>query len=186
MVRSRYDRGAWERRRKAPGTSVEVADRVELPVDAETAWARLRDVDAAAACLPGIVPGSLRAVDGGYEAELRQTALGVTATWALRAQLSPSDADRRLDVRLEGDERRLGMRMEGEATVSVADGAATALDYRGRISVEGRLAASGAPIVRNVVEGTLRSFVDSLAGREPEPPRPGLLRRLARALKRRR
>lgn len=184
MVRSRYDRVAWERRRKEPGTSVEVADRVQVPVDAATAWARVRAVEAAASCLPGLVPGSLHALgDGRFEAMLRQTALGVTATWRLQAELTPSEADRRLEVRLEGDEPRLGMRMRARATVAVeaSDGAAV-LDYRGDVRIDGRLAASGAPIVRGIVEETLRRFVDSLAGGETRRA-DGLLARLRQALR---
>jgi len=181
-VRSRYERGAWERRRrKAPGTSVQVADRVELPVSVEAAWQRLREVEGAAACLPGLVAGSLHpAGDGAFEATMRQTTLGVTASWALRAEFVASDADRRLEVRLSGEDARLGMTMSGNATVTVADaGGRAALDYRSDVRVEGRLAATGGPIIRGVVEQTLKSFVDSLAGREPEARR-GLRGRLRR------
>lgn len=181
-MKPRYERGAWARSgRKAPGTSVQFADRVELPVSAETAWARLRDVEAAAACLPGLVAGSLRPAGGGaFEATMRQTTLGVTASWALRAELVASEADRRLDVRLNGRDARLGMTMTGDATVTVADdGGRAALDYRTDVRVEGRLAATGGPIIRGVVEETLRSFVGSLAGREPEARR-GLKGRLRR------
>jgi carbon monoxide dehydrogenase subunit G len=171
VVRSRYDRGAWERRRKEARIRVDVADRVELPVGAETAWARLADIESVATSLPGLVPGSLRALGGGvFEASMCHAALGVTGRWTVRAEIAADDPSRRLVVRLSGQEPLLGMRLGGEMAAFIAAvGERAELAYRGDFLVEGRLAAAGRPIIRAVVEQASRGFVRSLSEPEPTP-----------------
>lgn len=155
----------WSRRkRQPPRTTVDIEERVPLGVPAPDAYARLLDVESVGLCLPGLVPGSLRPDgDGSLRAVLRQTALGVTATWQLLVTMRPSPEARRLEIGLDGREQRLGMHLVGTADVAVVEsGARATLSCTGHVSVEGRLAAAGGPIIRKVVEETLRRFVSAL------------------------
>jgi carbon monoxide dehydrogenase subunit G len=167
-VRDRSDTSAWNRRRRPPPkTVVDVADRVQIAAPADEVFPRLLDVEFVAGCLPGIVPGSLAALDdGAYAATVRQTVLGVPATWRLRVTIAPDPAQRAVAIGLSGDEQRLRMTMTGTAGVRVADGppGTTDLDYDGHVEVEGRLAAAGGPVVRKLVGEILERFVGSLAG----------------------
>lgn len=158
---------------------MELADRVALGISPEKAWERLNDVEMVAACIPGLVPGSLERIgEHEFRALLTKTALGVTATWSLSADVRPSASDRRLAVRLEGEEPRLGLRLAGHATLGVEEGTTSpsTLDYRARMEVTGRLAATGAPVIGSQVDGIVRRFVASVA--EAPIARPRLLRRL--------
>ncbi len=163
----RGDDDAWNRRRRpTPKAAVDVADLVVVPAGAEAIIARLRDVEFVASCLPGIVPGSLApAQNGTYGAEMRQTAIGVTATWTITIALDAPPTRRGVAVVLSGAEPRLHLTMTGTADVDVgADGdAGTPVDYRGHVVVEGRLAATGGPIIRRLVGEILDRFVVALA-----------------------
>ncbi len=178
-------RGAWERRRRTVSTSVDLADRVALTLPPEDAWTRLMDVEAVAARIPGLVPGSLERVgEHGFQGRIRKTALGVTANWSLAADVRPSPDEGRLSVRLEGVEPRLGLRLTGSATLEVAPGTTSPsdLDYRAHVEVTGRLAAAGAPIIRGAVDDIVRRFVATV-GEVPPAPRGPLRRLLVRLLR---
>ncbi len=166
---------AWNRRRRAtPKAEVDVADRVIVPADGEAIVARLRDVEFVAGCLPGLVPGSLApAEDGAFRAQPRQTAVGVTATWDLVIGLDAPPARQGVAVALSGSEARLHLTMAGTADVDVGAGEAggTPVDYRGHVAVEGRLAATGGPIIRRIVGEILERFVAALAASGREAPR---------------
>lgn len=175
MVTRSSDGAGWERRRRSPRTTVDVADDVPLAAPAEEVYERLLDVETAALCLPGLVPGSL-AKDGvdSFRAVVKQTVIGVPATWRLRTTMQPDPATRRLTIGLEGDEPRLGLHLVGAADVVVRERptAACALEYTGHVEVEGRLAATGAPIINRLVDETLRSFVAALGTTAPPQPEP--------------
>lgn len=178
-------REAWERRRRPVSTSVDLADRVALALPPEDAWRRLMHVEAVAACIPDLVPGSLERVgEHAFRGRIRKTAVGVTANWSLAADLRPSPDEGRLAVRLEGDEPRLGLRLTGSATLQVAPGTASPsdLDYRAHVEVTGRLTAAGAPMIRSAVDDIVRRFVASV-GEVPPAPRGALRRLLVRLLR---
>jgi carbon monoxide dehydrogenase subunit G len=164
-----------ERAKKKPSTTVDVADRVEVDAAQAAVWARLGDVDAVAQCLPGLVEGSLApAGDKRYTALLEHSAMGFTAHWDMVATIELSEPDQRMHVVLEGKDPKLGLTMDGWATV-VLDGAAgdgggrtSALDYTGHVHVEGSLAGVGGPIIRGIVGDALDRFVGGVSGREPE------------------
>jgi carbon monoxide dehydrogenase subunit G len=165
-VRDRADTSAWDRRRRAPPRAVvDVADTVALTTAVADVYPRLADAGFVAACLPGLVPGSLAANhDGSYAAAVRQTVVGVTATWQLRVTVEPDEPRHRVDIYLSGSERRLRMTMLGGAGVTVAqtNTASSKLTYTGHVEVEGRLAAAGGPIIRRLVGETLQRFVARL------------------------
>lgn len=171
---------AWERRRRTASTAVDLADRVALVLSPDDAWRRLNDVEAVAACIPGLVPGSLERIgEHEFRGKLRKTALGVPAAWSLKADLQPSEGDRRLAVRLEGEEPRLGLRLSGWATLAVGAGTATPsdLDYRAHVEITGRLAGAGGPVIRDVVDNIVRRFVATV-GEVPAAAPRGVLGRL--------
>jgi carbon monoxide dehydrogenase subunit G len=165
-----------ERAKRKPSTTVDVGDRVEVEADRAAVWARLQDVDAVAQCLPGLVEGSLApAGENRYTAMLEHTAMGFTARWDLVATIELSAPEQRMHVVLEGKDPKLGLTMDGWATVvldgSAADGGgahASALDYTGHVHVEGSLAGVGGPIIRSIVGDALDSFVQGVSGREVE------------------
>jgi carbon monoxide dehydrogenase subunit G len=183
-VVTRRDAAGWERRRRAPPrTSVYVADEMTLEAPAAEVFARLRDADTVALCLPGVVDGSLTAHDDdSVTVQVRQTVLGVAANWQLRMRMRPDALSKRLEIGLTGIEQRLGMKLNGDAAVTVAELSArtTALGYRGHVTVEGRLATTGAPIINRIVEETLRRFAAALgspAGTSQVAPRRRVLAR---------
>jgi carbon monoxide dehydrogenase subunit G len=166
MVRTNRDTAGWERRRRAPPKiEVDVADELALRSDVEDVFERLRDIDTVALCLPGLVPGSLQSEDGERVfGSVRQTVLGVTATWQLEMTMRPDPLGRTLSIELDGVEQRLGMKLTGVANVAVvpASAASTTLRYTGHVAVEGRLASTGAPVIHRLVQETLRRFVEAL------------------------
>lgn len=183
MVRSARGAGGWERRRRSASTVIDLADRVRLPVGPDEAWARMADVELVASCIPGIVPGSIEQTgEHAFAGRLVKTAVGVTATWNLRAELFPSEAARCLRVTLEGEEPRLALHLGGwaELEIGTADAGEADLDYRGHIEVTGRLAATGGPVIRGTVDGIVRRFVAAVA--QVETPKGPLGRAIDRLL----
>ena len=175
-----------ERARRKPSTTVNVGDRIEIDAAPAAIWARLEDVDAVAECLPGLVEGSLApAGDGRYAGLLEHSAMGFTAHWNLLATIELSAPERRMHVVLEGKDPKLGLTMDGWATV-VLDGdggdRVSTLEYSGHVHVEGSLAGVGGPIIRGIVTDALDSFVQGVSGREPEA-RPGPVARFWRRIR---
>jgi carbon monoxide dehydrogenase subunit G len=164
-----------ERAKRKPSTTVDVGERVKVDAPPAAVWARLEDVDAVAQCLPGLVEGSLTpAGENRYTALLEHTAMGFTARWDLLATIELSTPEQRMHVVLEGKDPKLGLTMDGWATV-VLDGSAggvggrtSALDYTGHVHVEGSLAGVGGPIIRSIVSDALDRFVHGVGGGEPE------------------
>jgi carbon monoxide dehydrogenase subunit G len=137
--------------------------------------AQLRDIEFVVECLPGLVPGSLvPGQDGGYVAQMKTTAVGVTAIWDLSIGYDAPPTRDGIAVELSGAERRLNLSMTGTADVAIApeDRPGAAIDYRGHVTVEGRLAATGAPIIRRLVSEILDRFVTALAAPEATAPSP--------------
>lgn len=185
MVKGRHDMSTWGRKRPTPSTTVKVDDVVSLPVCADVAWARVLDVKAVASCLPGLVPDTLRLLDDGqYQARVQALAIGVTATWEMTARLAPDEASRRLAITLEGDDHRLGLRLDGTADLQVQPNGTinSQLAYAGTVTVQGRLAAAGGPIISAVVANMVQRFVHSLSG--ATVPQPRRLRRVGLILAR--
>lgn len=163
-----------ERAKRKPSTIVNVGDRVEVDAPSKVVWARLEDVDAVAHCLPGLVEGSLaRAGDNRYRAELEHAAMGFTARWDLLATIELSAPEQRMHVVLEGKDPKLGLTMNGWATLVLAGptdegGGTSSLGYTGHVQVEGSLAGVGGPIIRGIVADVLDRFVQGVSGREVE------------------
>lgn len=170
-----------ERAKRKPSTTVDVGERVEVDAAPAAVWARLEDVDAVAQCLPGLVEGSLTpAGENRYTALLEHSAMGFTARWDLVATIELTEAERRMHVVLEGKDPKLGLTMDGWATVVLDGGDAgptAALDYTGHVHVEGSLAGVGGPIIRGIVADALDRFVQGVSGREVEAA-PGPFARL--------
>lgn len=145
-----------------------------MPVSADVAWRHVQDIRAVAACIPGLVPGSIEQVsDDTFRGTLRHLAMGVPSTWQLEAAVTRADPDRRLDIHLEGEEERLDLHLSGDAALSIDDvGELAALTYTGDLTVRGRLAGAGGPIIERVVASIIERFVQSVgAGGEVQPHR---------------
>jgi carbon monoxide dehydrogenase subunit G len=166
---------AWGRRkREVPSTTVQLADRIEMPVSADVAWRHVQDIQAVAACIPGLVPGSLEQVsEDAFRGTLRHLALGVPSTWRLEAVVTRADPDRRLDIHLDGEEERLDLHLSGDAALSIDQvDELAALTYTGDLTVRGRLAGAGGPIIERVVASIIERFVESVgAGGQVAPHR---------------
>ena len=178
MATSKAD---WSRRtaKKTAGTTVSLDDVVALPVTPDVAWTRLEDVPLVASCLPGLDPATLVAVGPDtFRARMANTVMGITANWDLSATISPEAGRRMLKVLLEGEDRRLNMRLDGVANVVVrADETGRALlDYTANLRIDGSLAAMGAPVIRSILADAIAQFVAVVGGQEPVERRSLLAR----------
>ena len=155
---------AWgKRKRPEPSTDVVLDDSIEMPVSAEVAWAHLQDIDALAACIPGLQPESVvQTSPTTFQGTLRHVALGVPSTWRLTANVVRSEPDRALEVHLDGVEERLGLRLLGDARLVIVDTAPARLDYTGELTVRGRLAGAGGPIIDRVIASIIERFVEGV------------------------
>jgi carbon monoxide dehydrogenase subunit G len=173
-------------RKKTAGTTVKLDDRVAIEAAPDQAWTRLSDVPFVASCLPGLVPGSLEALDDRrFRARMVHSVMGVDATWDLDATINPFPADRRLEVLLAGKESRLSMTMDGNARVALSpdEPSGSVLDYTADIRVAGSLAAMGGPVIRSVMGDALAGFVAAVGGQEVQArPKGGRLRQALRRL----
>jgi carbon monoxide dehydrogenase subunit G len=171
-VSRRGDDQGWERRtRSPPKTVVEIEDRTAVQVGPAEVFQRLTDVEFVAGCLPGLVPGSLEPADGGqFVTRVRQTVVGVTATWQLTVRIDPDESARHVAITLAGNEPRLRMTLEGlaQVTVEVDANDDSVLAYSGHVEVVGKLAAAGGPIIRRNVAEILERFVAGLGGTHAE------------------
>lgn len=179
MATSKAD---WSRRtaKKTAGTTVSLDDVVALPATPDVVWTRLEDVPLVASCLPGLDPATLVAVGPDtFRARMANTVMGITANWDLSATISPEAGRRVLTVVLEGEDRRLNMRLDGVANVVVrADETGRALlDYTANLRIDGSLAAMGAPVIRSILADAIAQFVAVVGGQE-RVERRSLLARL--------
>jgi carbon monoxide dehydrogenase subunit G len=184
MATSKAD---WSRRtaKKTVGTTVSLDDVVALPATPDVAWTRLEDVPLVASCLPGLDPATLVAVGPDtFRARMANTVMGITANWDLSATISPEAGRRVLNVVLEGEDRRLNMKLDGVANVVVrADETGRALlDYTANLRIDGSLAAMGAPVIRSILADAIAQFVAVVGGHEPVERR-SLLARLRERLR---
>ena len=169
MATSKAD---WSRRtaKKTAGTTVSLDDMVALPTTPDVAWTRLEDVPLVASCLPGLDPATLVAVGPDtFRARMANTVMGITANWDLSATISPEAGRRVLNVVLEGEDRRLNMKLDGVANVVVrADETGRALlEYTANLRIDGSLAAMGAPVIRSILADAIAQFVAVVGGHEP-------------------
>lgn len=186
------DTRAWERRRRAvPSTTVSLSGAVDLPVPVDAAWDFLQDTEAVAACIPGLEPDSIERIDDDtFRGSLRHLAMGVPSRWQLEAGVRRAPAERSFAVRLDGTEPRLGLTLGGDAQLWVRLGSdGPELAYAGELTVTGRLAEAGGPIIERVVASIIERFVENVrgAGTPGAPPSwwARLLDRLTRPFRRR-
>lgn len=148
-----------------------------MDVSTKDVLTRLRDAEFVAGCLPGLVPGSLqRRDDGVYLAQMQFKAVGVTATWELEVNHDASPDVSGIRISMAGKDPKLGLTMHGNADVDVSsvEQVKSRLDYKGNILVEGRLAATGGPLIRRIVDDILERFMAAITAHgeiEEEAPR---------------
>ena len=118
----------------------------------------------------------------------RHVALGVPSTWRLEAHVGRSDADRALQIHLDGTEQRLDLRLQGDAHLRIGEGVAAGseLAYAGDLTVTGRMAGAGGPMIERIVASMIERFVQRVgsAGTAGAPSPGWWPRRLARVLRR--
>jgi carbon monoxide dehydrogenase subunit G len=170
MTTRKADWGKRTATKKTPGTTVELADQVEVPSTPGQVWVRLEDVPLVASCLPGLDPASLVAEsDTAYRARMANTVMGISANWDLRATIEPDAPNRQLTVRLDGTDSRLNMKMNGVAEVRVVPGESVGvaiLDYTANLRIDGSFAAMGGPVVRSIMADALAQFISVMGGVE--------------------
>lgn len=172
----------WSKRtaKKTAGTTVVLNDHVIVPVTTDRAWSRLEDVPLVASCLPGLDPTTLVAEsDNVFRARMVNTVMGISANWDLRATIEPDATSRVLRVLLEGEDPKLNMKLNGDATVEVkpADGDSSLLDYVANLRIDGSLAAMGGPVIKAILADAIEQFVAVVGGQEVTP-KPSPLQRL--------
>lgn len=169
-----------------PSTTVSLTDTVVMPVAPGVAWRHLHDIEAVAACIPGLVPGSVEQVGvDSFRGSLRHLALGIPSLWRLTARVEISEPDRTLTIHLDGTEERLDLALVGDARLSIGSGEATcaALAYSGDLTVTGRLAGAGGPIIERVVASIIERFVEAVGGAGVVPVKIGWRARLMARLR---
>jgi carbon monoxide dehydrogenase subunit G len=146
-----------------------VRDRAVVRGTPEQVWAVIEDPDALARVLPGAE--SIEAVGPG---QLRGVLASKIQFLTVRADVSASfhDADRPRHLRLQLDGRPRGL--AGSFAVSVpfdlapvnpaatGDGPATEVRYSVDLQVSGRLAAFGAPLLRDTMRRQIATLVANL------------------------
>jgi len=177
----------WSKRtaKKTAGTTVVLDDTVSVPTSTDVVWARLEDVPLVASCLPGLDPTTLvDEGDGVFRAQMRNTVMGISANWDLRATIRPDSARRVLEVGLEGEDQKLNMKLHGTAHVLVQSQGEleSLLDYVADLRVDGSLAAMGGPVIRAIIADAITQFVSVVGGRT-ELERVAWYRRALNALR---
>jgi len=166
--------GAWEKRRRdVPSTTVHLDDTIDVPVAIDDAWRFLQDTHAIAGCIPGLVPDSVvQEAPDRFRATLRHVALGVPSTWELVATVRRDQVAKTVDIHLDGTEARIGLTLVGDTglVLTAADGSHARLSYRGDLTVQGRLAGAGGPVIERVISSIIQRFLVEIgsAGRVPE------------------
>lgn len=181
MATKKVDWGSRTAKRSA-GTDVVLDDGLDIPASRSVLWARIGDIPFVASCLPGVVPESLQEISATeYRALMLQSVMGYDSKWDLHATIEPAPDDHRLTVTFDGADARLGMTLEGTATLAVLEQGpeAARVDYKAKLRVNGSLAALGGPIIRSTIADAISSFVAGVGGAEPPataPTRFALLR----------
>lgn len=167
MVARARGGSAWEDKRERPpvGCMVDVSDHLPVAAEPSAVFERLLNMENVVRLLPGLQPGSLRQVEAGkYEVVIKKTVLGVAALWDMRILQEADPEMRRVTLLLDGEDKRLGLTLTGNATIDVGgEGDSTNLEYTGHVQVLGRLAAAGGPIMRKLIEEILQRFMCSLS-----------------------
>jgi carbon monoxide dehydrogenase subunit G len=152
-------------------------------------WAALNDPDTLKACLPGcesIVPDG----PGAYRIVMAAKVGPVSAKFTGRLQLADVEPMRGYTLRFDGQGGAAGF-AKGEANVSLADadaGTATALSYRAKAQVGGKIAQIGSRLVdgaaTKLADDFFARFANSVAPPAAvaapvppaaQPPAPGVL-----------
>lgn len=179
--------GSWDRRRRSvPSATVRLDDTIDVPVRLDDAWAFLQDTRAIAGCIPGLDPASVvQETETRFRASLRHVALGVPSTWDLSAEVNRDESAHAVTILLDGDEVRLSLRLAGNARLVLAPSGEDAahLSYAGDISVSGRLAGAGGPIIEKVIGNIIQRFLVEVGSAGQAPP-PGRWRRFTAWLRR--
>jgi len=107
-----------------------------------------------------------------FRATLRHVALGVPSTWELVATVRRDQVAKTVDIHLDGTEARIGLTLAGDTglVLTAADGSHARLSYRGDLTVQGRLAGAGGPVIERVISSIIQRFLVEIgsAGRVPE------------------
>lgn len=162
-------------------------DTIDVPVSIVDAWRFLQDTHAIAACIPGLVPDSVvQESPTRFRGVLRHVALGVPSTWELVATIARDQSARTVDIHLDGEESRLALTLVGDTglVLSDVDTSHARLAYHGDLTVSGRLAGAGGPVIERVISSIIQRFLVEIgsAGRVPE--RAGMWARLVAWLRR--
>jgi carbon monoxide dehydrogenase subunit G len=175
----------WSKRtaKKTAGTTVQLDDRVVVPVSPDLAWQRLEDVPLVASCLPGLDPSTLVAEsDNVFRARMVNTVMGISANWDLKATIQPDPSRRVLDVVLDGEDGKLNMKLAGVASIKVepSEMGEALLDYTANLRIDGSLAAMGGPVIRSILSDAIDQFVNVVGGSAPIEKAPWRVRFLER------
>lgn len=172
MTSRKADWGARTSKRSA-GTDVVLDDSLAIPASRRVLWARIGDIPFVASCLPGLVAESLQEISPTeYRAIMLQSVMGYDSKWDLHATIEPFDAEHRLNVTFDGSDTRLGMTLQGTASLSVQEQAPdeSLVEYQANLRVSGSLAALGGPIIRSTIADAIAGFVAGVGGAEPAAP----------------
>lgn len=143
-------------------------DRLTVAASPEAIWAILEDVDALGRVLPGVERIEARG-PGAFDATLSARIQFLTVRADVEATLDALEPPRRARLRITGRPRGLVGSFTADVPfelLPVADGASasprTEVDYRVELSLGGRLAAFGAPLLRDTFRRQVATLVANL------------------------
>ncbi len=139
-----------------------------LSTDADQAWALVRDIAQVARCLPNVE--SLEAVaDGRYRAVVADAVGPFRVRVEAELVVVASDAERRLEVTVKGEDRRTKTRVSGTLAAAVVDAAgASALSVTARTEILGTLATLGSGPIRRRADEIFAKVLPCLVARLAE------------------
>lgn len=141
-----------------------------LSSGADQAWALVRDVIEVARCLPNVE--RIEAVsDGRYRAVVADAVGPFRVRLEVDLNVVASDAERRLEVTLKGEDRRTKTRVSGTLAAAVSGAADEAtLSITAQAEILGTLASLGAGPIRRRTDEIFASVLPCLVARSAERP----------------
>ena len=143
---------------------IALAQRIELPLPPDAAWAALWDVPEVARCVPGCQGVEEVEPRRRYRATVKDRVGPFSVTIPLDVTVEPSEGQRALRITATGRDSVLGspvrMSLVARLTAGASGGSCLALD--GQAEIGGKLAALGQAVMHRKTRDTLDLFARQL------------------------
>lgn len=139
-----------------------VEDNFTVPVPVEKVWAFLQDIPQMSTCVPGVEEVTEVAPDT-YRGRVSVQVGPLKASFGGEARIVQREPMSRMVAEVKGEDPRLASIVEGqfEGLLEPTEGGTT-LTYRIHLSLRGRIAQLGAPVIRATAQKVANSFAECL------------------------